>query len=124
MRRLALTLALLTAAGCDLGTGPDDVRYVNRRPMEPPDIYAEWYAATAECRGVRGDFAAVRWFVADDIRIAARHDAAVTDGREITIQAYHVAHATVIRHEADHHITREGNGLHLHDGGTLCDGTH
>ncbi len=64
MKRALLAALLLT--GCDLNIFGPDVCYVNRRPLVPvPDVYATWYAETEVCLGMRGDFASVRWFVAD-----------------------------------------------------------
>lgn len=115
MRRAILTLTLLLSAACDI-MGPQSARVSGKRPMEVvPEEYAAWYAEAEECLGLRGDFSAVRWFVADDIR---RKDSGKLvmglweSPDDITILATAVTYQRTIRHEAVHHILQLGDRAH------------
>ena len=111
MRAAILLLAL---AGCSLDVFGPDVRYVNREAISPPWTFAIWYADTERCLGSRGDYNAVRWFVADSIyRDGVSAWAILAEPHDITVLATHVTGYTIIRHEAAHHIT--GIGMRLHD---------
>lgn len=115
-------LLVLVLAGCSLDIFGPDVRYVNRRPLAPvPDAYAGWYAETEDCLGVRGDFDAVRWSVADSIMVDGVPKVGTLDfPNDITMfgRAVHVQWA--LRHEAAHHITGIGDDLHDARGQVPC----
>ncbi len=62
VRTAARSLALgLVLSGCGLLTDP-----LNIRRLEPPAVFAAWYAELEACAGVRGDFAGLSWMVTDD----------------------------------------------------------
>lgn len=122
MRSTVMLLSLAVLAGCDVGHifGPD-LRFINRRPLEPvPDWYAAEYAAMEECVGRRGDFAAVRWFVADVVVLGGdRKGAGIELPHDITFDRDHWRNRYAVRHEAEHHIRQ--NGVHLPNGDTPCE---
>lgn len=128
MRTFSAAL-LLVLAGCDLNILGPDTRYVNRRPLAPvPPVYAAWYAITETCLGLRGDFASVRWFVADSVYYDGRHVLGLTDYPDtITLPAVSLRDVITVRHESAHHIHNHATGSgghHTSDGGMVCDGAH
>ena len=124
MRRFAFCLALLTAAACDLGSifGPDDVRYIDRRPMNPvPPEYAELYAATELCLGMSGNFGAVQFFVADEIVMDGHRKAGTLKfPNDLTMWEHLMLTPWAVGHEFSHHITGIGDALHDELGGVPC----
>ena len=122
MRWLALVVVM---AGCDLPFGPD-VEYVNRRPMQPPAIYAELHARVLACLGpeyvVRRDFSAIRWYVADSITYEGRRIGEYADLRgAITMRADEVDTHWLVRHGMEHVVRQEGNEAHRPSGHLLCE---
>ena len=110
----------LIVAGCNI-TGPA-AEYVNRRPLEPvPDWYREAYRQTEECLGVRGNFGAVRWFVAERVVVGGTEKAgALRFPHDITMWERAAHHEWAVRHEASHHILQRGDDLHDEHGQVPC----
>ena len=120
---ISLAAALLLA-GCELGIFGPNVEMWARRPMEPvPIAYANLYAAVERCWGRQGDFAAVRWYVADKIAVNDTGRArGATDGNEITIARDYINADRTVMHEMSHHVSGRGDEIHW-DGGrrATCD---
>lgn len=119
--RYAVVGLVFLVVGCTDLFGPE-VRFWNRRPMEPvPEQYATWYAEVEDCLGVTGDFGAVEWLVADSI---VAHDGAKRGYLEfpntITVRWEYLITDYVIRHEIAHHVTQSGDELHDSDGAVPC----
>jgi hypothetical protein len=122
MRYAAVAAALVFLGACDLDVLGPEVRFEKQHPLTPLREYATWYRAVEACRSSRGDYADIQWFVADEIYYDGVPVAAHQSGDRITLRSDFVADATIVRHEADHHVTGRDNSLHLPDGGTACDG--
>jgi hypothetical protein len=122
VRYAAVAAALVFLGACDLDILGPEVRFENRLPLEPLREYEAWYQAVESCRSSRGDYARIRWFVAEEIMYHGAPVAAYQSGDRITIRSDFVAYGQIIRHEADHHVTGRDNSLHLPDGTTACDG--
>lgn len=125
MRR-AILVATILLAGCDLDAFGPEVEFTNRRPLVPvPTHYATLYAATEQCLGQAGAFAAVRWLVADEIRFEGRDVVALTQGDDITMRTDRTDSDMHVRHESAHHITGVGEELHIPGTNWVrCDGVH
>lgn len=121
MKRAILILTLACAA-CDLNLFGPEVEYVNRRPLVPvPSVYAEWYAAVEECLGMRGDFGAVRWWIASDVRLNSTRKTGVLDfPNDITMWAAVTDEPWAVGHEMSHHILKAGDWLHDERGLVPC----
>jgi hypothetical protein len=86
-----------------------------------PTVYAEWYAKTEACLEVRGDFEAVRWFVADTVMVDGAPKAGVLRfPDDVTMFAEFTAYETPVRHEMAHHIMQAGDELHDARGWVPC----
>lgn len=120
VRVVGLVLVLLTLGCTDL-FGPE-VRFWNRRPMDPvPDVYADWYAEVEECLGWAGDFEAISFYVADRIeRNGVEKTGLVEFPHAITVRVDQVWGPRVLRHEFAHHITQAGTSLHDGSGNVPC----
>jgi hypothetical protein len=90
--------------------------------MEPvPEVYALWYAAAEECLGTRGDFDAVRWWVADSVLADGRRRLGVFEPPDdITISLPWVETEVAVRHEMVHHIMGAGVATHDENGDVVC----
>lgn len=61
-------LAMLLIAGARQGQAPPIPTVVSRvavlyiESMDPPPVYAKWYADAERCTGLKGDYAKVRWY--------------------------------------------------------------
>jgi hypothetical protein len=119
----AETILLCVAlASCNTNVFGPDLQFSNRRLLDPlPDWYATEYALMEECVGRRGDFAAVRWYIADVVILgSARLAGAVQFPHDITLAAYSYSNPLLVRHEAEHHIRQRGDDIHLPNGETPC----
>lgn len=111
MRRLAIMALALALAACDL-TGPDFER-ADVTPLDPPPVYATWYAEVEDCLGQRGDLGAIRWFTATKLYLDGEPRGGVLRfPDEVTMRADHVTHVGAVKHEMIHHVTQIGDVLH------------
>lgn len=127
MRRRALLLLAVLAAGCDDPVAPRLPE--GARPFTPPAVYARWWAMVESCSRGRGDLAAVRWYVVPGAEFVA------ADGQRVGGYYTRAAHRVVlagdgqfagslVRHEMLHALRRDGGhprGAFLGDcGGTVA----
>lgn len=117
-------MMLFIIAACQIPFAPNQASTPNLKRMHVPGIYSEWYAVTARCYGVDGDFQSIAWFTADEIVLNGVSAKGLQRGNMIIIRTDMVMDQQTVRHEASHHSTGLGDEIHL-DGGarTRCDGT-
>lgn len=110
MRKFLFCLPWIAACGL-LGPNIDEIR---KRRLDPvPDVYLGWYEAVESCVGRTGDFDAISWYVADDLRRNGEPRAGVLRfPHAITLRADFVEHPGVVMHEMVHHVMRRGDELH------------
>jgi hypothetical protein len=102
MRHTLLALALL--AGC---TNDPFAPIGDVERFTPPAIYASWYATTAQCVGVPGDFAAIEWWLVDSIGGLPHQGEVVgtwTAPHTIRIMRGREADEAVVTHEMVHDL--------------------
>jgi hypothetical protein len=84
----------------------------NSDPLEPPAVYARWWAMTEACSGRSGDLAAVRWYRAPGREFAFHGRPAggfwSPRGNRIVLTEALVEHGASVRHEMLHALLRTG----------------
>jgi len=119
MRQLLPPFAMLLLGACSsLGF---EAEVTNKTPLDPPAVYATWWARTEACSGLRGDMARVSWYTATGIT----GDGKVASGRwsaphDIIIVLGYEADETIVRHEMLHDLL-DGDPGHLDAAWTRCD---
>ena len=124
MLRHSFILVLPVIVSCSLNPFGPDVDFVNRHPMDPvPAVYETWYSEAEICLGASGDFASVRWFVADALSIDGIPKAGIfTTPHDITILSTVTDMRRIVKHEIVHHIfPNRGDSLHDERGRVPCD---
>lgn len=103
-------LVAAIAASCIEGSWTAEI--VGRRPLEPLDIYREWWTATEDCSGITASFDRIDWYLATSIT----GDGAIARARwsephDIIVVAGYEDDPAVVRHEMLHDLL---NGDRLH----------
>lgn len=104
-RLQASSVLVLGVVGCG-GFDPDAAT----SDFQPPAIYRQWWAATEDCAGLRGDLGRIRWTVVDAPSFACPSGRCV--GRweppdRIYVASDFVDHEMVVRHEMLHALIGE-----------------
>ena len=112
MTRAVLRLACVSIAACGI-TGPD-LDALNRAPLDPiPSMYVDWYVESQLCVGSSRDFAAISWFVADELFLGGEKIGGVwSSPNRITLRSDHLHSQRVVKHEMIHYVLQIGNSLH------------
>ncbi len=120
IRRMVVVLALLLAGCRSTGTELDAA---GSQRFEPPPDYAVWYREVEVCMTKRGDFGAIRWYVADEVRLGGQlASGVILLPHTITMGRKWVNHKLSVKHEMIHHVGKEGNSLHGTDIFFRCGG--
>ena len=108
---------LVVVAGC---ASPLEVTH--ERPMQPPAVYANWYAEAEDCLGTKGNLGRIKWFVASELLVGGVPKAGVLRFPDrITMSDSQVTRGRSVKHEMVHHITQQGDGLHDSLGRVACE---
>jgi hypothetical protein len=83
--------------------------------MSPPPYYREWWARTAACSGLAGDFTAVEWYVVPGAPVFETEDGPKVGlwthssaGQRIVVAGEYAGHELVVRHEMLHALLDRG----------------
>jgi hypothetical protein len=111
----AVAVSLVVASGCS-ATEPTSATPPGAVPITAPPAYAEWFAQTESCSGLRGPSSQIQWYVVPGVE-TFETDAGpkvgmwVKEGEQevIVIAGNYQNHEMVVRHEMLHSLLR-GHG--------------
>jgi hypothetical protein len=83
------------------------------RPFDPPTVFGEWWAMTAECSGSSAPMASVQFYVVPGVSLFWREGSVVNGfwsrtGNRIVLAEGAVSDGEVVRHEMLHALTNDG----------------
>lgn len=110
--KAVLNLACVSMVACGI-MGPE-LDALNRAPLDPiPSEYVEWYVESQSCVGTSRDFAAISWFVADELFLGGEEKGGVwSSPNRITLRSDHLHSQRAVKHEMIHYVLQIGNSLH------------
>lgn len=112
-----LSLAVVAFGGCSSLAPSEPDLPVGAVRLAVGDEYQTWFARTAACSGLRGQFNEIQWFVVPDVETfttAAGPKVGMWEKTgnvaRIIIAGRYTGHEMVVRHEMLHHLLdREGH---------------
>jgi hypothetical protein len=117
-RRVARAVIGVIAAAAVVAAGAcihvtDATLPVGAQALEPPEVYARWWALTSECAATTGDLSAVQWYVVPNARTLPVNGRDVAGywaeaGNQIVLTAPIVLDGGAVRHEMLHALIRTG----------------
>jgi len=116
---LGVTVLALVSSACLMDGFVFEV--TDRRPIAAGESYADWWSATEECSGRRGDFTRVRWYTASSITYDAVYARGVwLPPHDIVLLEGYEEHEPTTRHEMLHDLM-DGDPHHESAEWTVCD---
>lgn len=109
-------LPLLFLLACDHAS--PTLMVTGYEPLNPPPVFARWYAEAEECAGTSGRFQSVRWFTADAIHLSdgngdwTAYGGMYVRDTGIIIRRDLVGSRGAVRHESVHHVLGETGHEH------------